>query len=186
MLGVDVHEFNVSFFFVFVNCHSVKNCVFVNCELLVLRFYIVRFYDIWCSAGSKYYSYEDRGKLPATESHEIPLYEVVIKPRWRTHLQHQHVSSVEPLYMNVSLNRYKGCQNSNIYCHRHLCLSWARLIQSMPPQRTSWKPIYQRSSFVAWMSRRAQSGRRTSFGIRVGFIGSTQSSLSWWLVDRAS
>jgi len=46
MLGVDVHEFNVSFFFVFVNCHSVKNCVFVNCELLVLRFYIVRFYDI--------------------------------------------------------------------------------------------------------------------------------------------
>jgi hypothetical protein len=44
MLVVDVHEFNVSFSFAFVNCHSVKNCVFVNCELLVLRLGIVKFY----------------------------------------------------------------------------------------------------------------------------------------------
>jgi len=38
-------------------------------------------------------------------------------------------------------------------------------------------PHYTQSPFVACMSQRAQSGRRTSLGIRVEFIGSTQSSL---------
>jgi hypothetical protein len=37
MLSVDVRKFNVSFCFAFVNSYSVKNCVFVNCELLVFR-----------------------------------------------------------------------------------------------------------------------------------------------------
>jgi hypothetical protein len=37
MLHVDAHEFNVSFCFAFVNSQSVKNCVFVNCELLVFK-----------------------------------------------------------------------------------------------------------------------------------------------------
>jgi hypothetical protein len=145
----------------------------VSC--LCLRLGIVKLYVIWCSAGSMCYSYDDRGKLPATEPREIPLCELVIKPRWRVHLQHQHVSSAAPLYMQVSLNRYKGCQNSNVYYHRHLSLASARLIQSISPHPTSWRPIYTRSPFVTCVSRRAQSGRRTSFGIRVGYIGSTHS-----------
>ena len=37
------------------------------------------------------------------------------------------------------------------------------------------KRDYTRSPFVTCMSRRAQSGRRTSFGIRMGFIGTTHS-----------
>lgn len=37
MLDVDLHEFNVSFFFAFVNSHSVKNFVFVSYELLVFK-----------------------------------------------------------------------------------------------------------------------------------------------------
>jgi hypothetical protein len=38
-------------------------------------------------------------------------------------------------------------------------------------------PYYTRLPFVTCISQRSQSGRRTSFRIRVGFIGSTQSSL---------
>jgi hypothetical protein len=90
-LRVDTHEFNVSFSFAFVNSHSVKKCLWiVSC--LCLRLDIVKFYDIWW-AGSKCYSYEERGKLPATEPYDIPLCELVIKPRWHVHLQHQHILS---------------------------------------------------------------------------------------------
>lgn len=32
-----MHEFNVSFSFAFVNSDSVKNFMFVNCELLVFK-----------------------------------------------------------------------------------------------------------------------------------------------------
>ena len=37
MLVVDVHEFNTSFSFAFVNSHSVKKCLFVDCEFLVFK-----------------------------------------------------------------------------------------------------------------------------------------------------
>jgi len=37
MLVVDVHGFNASLSFAFVNSHSVKKCLFVDCEFLVFK-----------------------------------------------------------------------------------------------------------------------------------------------------
>lgn len=37
MLVVDAHEFSVSFSLAFVNSHSVRKCLFVDCEFLVFK-----------------------------------------------------------------------------------------------------------------------------------------------------